>query len=441
MPDILVLGAGFVAGPFIRALLERDNVRIRVGDLEPDKAAALAGSHPRASSFGLDLRDQAALEIEVAGADLVASLVPYAFHPVVARACLRRGKHMVTTSYVSEAMRALDEEARRADVALINEVGLDPGIDHMEAMRLIHAAQADGGTIMGFTSFCGGLPAPEANDNPFGYKFSWSPRGVLLAGTNEARYLKDGREVYIPGGDLFDHFEIQTVPGLGRLEAYPNRNSLPYLDLYGIAGARTMFRGTYRYPGWCRTLKALAALGYLGREDRRLAGWSARDLTLALAGSPSGIDARTAAAARLETPPESDVLERMAWLGLFGDEPLGMENGSPLDVLERLMLGRLRYRPGERDMILLRHVLEVRTRTGGLERVVSTLVDYGQPDGDSSMSRTVGLPAAAAAGLLLDGKLRSRGVLVPVQPEIYGPILADLARRGIAFREERSGTA
>ncbi len=441
MPDILVLGAGFVAGPFVRALLERDDVRVRIGDLEPAKAAALAGTHPRASWFGLDLRDEAALEREVAASDLVASLVPYAFHPVVAGACLRRGKHMVTTSYASEAMRALDGEAKRAGVALVNEVGLDPGIDHMEAMRLIHSVQAEGGTVLGFTSYCGGLPAPEANDNPFGYKFSWSPRGVLLAGTNDARYLKDGREVFIPGGELFDHFETLPVPGLGLFEGYPNRNSLPYLDLYGIPGARTMFRGTYRYPGWCRTLKALADLGYLGREERPLGGRGAGDLTLALTGAPAGSDARAAAAGKLQIPASAAELERMAWLGLFEHRPLGLEKGSPLDVLERLMLDRLQYGVGERDMIILQHVLEVRTAAGREERITSTLIDYGQPGGDSSMSRTVGLPAAAAAGLLLDGKLGSRGVIIPTRPEIYEPVLADLAGRGIVFKEERSPAA
>jgi saccharopine dehydrogenase (NADP+, L-glutamate forming) len=436
MPNVLVLGAGFVAGPFIRALLERPDVRIRVGDLEPGKAAALAGSDPRASSFGLDLRNETALDAEVARTDLVASLVPYAFHPVVARACLRRGKNMVTTSYVSEAMRALDGEARRSGVALLNEVGLDPGIDHMEAMRMIHGVQAAGGTVVGFTSYCGGLPAPEANDNPFGYKFSWSPRGVLLAGTNEARYLKNGREVHIPGADLFDHFEILTLPGLGRLEAYPNRNSLPYLEAYGIPGAKTMFRGTFRYPGWCRTMKAIADLGLLGPEDRLLAGWSVRDLILALSGAPAGSDPRAAAAARLK-PEAGETLDRLAWLGLFEDAPLGLEHGSPLDVLERLMLRKLRYLPGERDMILLQHVVEARSERGEPFRITSTLIDYGLPNGDSSMSRTVGLPAAAAAGLLLDGKLSARGVLVPLRPEVYEPILSDLAGRGIVFRESR----
>lgn len=436
MPDILVLGAGFVAGPFVRYFLENPGLRVRIGDLEPDKAAALA-VHPRASSFGLDLRDEAALAREVAAADIVISLVPYAYHVTVARTCLRLGKNMVTTSYVSEAMRALDGEARRAGISILNEVGLDPGLDHMEAMRMIHGVQSAGGRVEGFTSYCGGLPAPEANTNPFGYKFSWSPRGVLLAGSNEARYLKDGREVRIPGGDLFDHFEVLTVPGLGTFEGYPNRNSLPYLEMYGIPGARTIFRGTYRYPGWCRTMKALADLGFLGQEDRILAGLSPRSLTLELADAPPGIEPRAAAAARLRLDPGSDVLERMAWLGLFDDGLIGLERGAPLDVLERLMVRKLRYEPRERDMILLRHVVEARTAAGRRVRIESTLTAYGIPGGDSAMARTVGLPAACGARLLLEGRLTGRGILIPTDPEVYRPILAELAGHGLVFEERR----
>jgi saccharopine dehydrogenase (NADP+, L-glutamate forming) len=437
MPKILVLGAGFVAGPFVRFFLEQENVLIRIGDLEPDKAAALAGGHPRASAFGLDLRDEPALDREVAAADIVISLVPYAFHVGIARACLRHRKNMVTTSYVSDAMRALDADAQRAGIVLLNEVGLDPGIDHMEAMRIIHGVQAAGGSVLGFTSYCGGLPAPEANTNPFGYKFSWSPRGVLLAGTNDAHYLKDGREIHIPGRDLFDHYALLPVPEMGLLEGYPNRNSIPYRTLYGVPEARTMLRGTYRYPGWCRTMKAIAALGYLGQEGRVLSGWSPRALTLALAEAAPGDEARAAAAARLGLDSASDVLDRMAWLGLFDDDLIGLAHGSPLDVLERLMLRKLRYEPGERDMILLQHVIEARLAGGRQVRIASTLAVYGIPGGDSAMARTVGLPAAAGARLLLEGRIARRGVLIPIWPEIYEPILAELAGRGLAFHERR----
>lgn len=439
MSRILVLGAGFVAGPFVRYFLDRPDVEIRVGDLEADKAAALAGAHPRVSAFGLDLQNEAALDAEVSVADVVISLVPYTFHPLVARACLRRGKHMVTTSYVGEAMRGFDAEAKAAGITILNEAGLDPGIDHMEAMRIIHGVKNRGGEVLGFTSYCGGLPAPEANTNPFGYKFSWSPRGVLLAGTNDACYLQEGREIRVPGPDLFEHYALIPVSEVGVFEGYPNRNSLPYIELYGIPETRTMFRGTFRYPGWCRTLKKISELGFLDPTVRDLTGLTVLDLTLALLGESSGTpDPRAVLVRRLDL--DSAIADRLAWLGLLQAQPLDRAQGSPLDVLERLMSGKLRYAPGERDMILLQHVIQVRAADGREETITSTLIDYGVPGGDSSMARTVGFPAASATRLLLEGKISRRGVLIPIHPEIYGPILTEIARFGIVFEERRTTT-
>ncbi len=345
---------------------------------------------------------------------------------------------MVTTSYVSEAMKNLDAEAKAAGIILLNEVGLDPGIDHMEAMRMIDGVHRSGGRVLGFTSYCGGLPAPESNTNPFGYKFSWSPRGVLLAGKNPARYLRDGLEFQIAAEDLFENFALRTVPGLGVFEGYPNRNSMPYIDVYGIQETKTMFRGTFRYPGWCATLKKIGDLGYLEQTERDLSGKSIRDLTLELAAAAGASDARSALAARLGLDPGGAVFGRLEWLGLLGREPVGLQKGSPLDVLERLMLAKLQYAPGERDMIVLQHVVEAQTADGRRERITSTLIDYGIPGGDSSMARTVGLPAAAGARLVLEGRIGGRGVLIPVVPEIYGPILEELRVHGIAFREERA---
>ena len=427
-----------MAGPLVRYFLDRPDVKVRIGDLEPHKAAALAAGRPRAASFGLDLKDEKALDAEVAGADVVVSLVPYVYHPVVARACIRHRRSMVTTSYVSEAMRSLDAEAKAAGIVLLNEVGLDPGIDHMEAMRLIDGVHRGGGRVLGFTSYCGGLPAPESNTNPYGYKFSWSPRGVLLAGKNAARYRLEGREIRIPAEDLFDHFEPWAFPGLGVFEGYPNRDSLPYLDVYGIPETRTMFRGTLRYPGWCATLKKIGALGYLDPADRDLSGRSVGDLTLELASAAGAADARAALAGRLNLDPSGEIMSRLEWLGLLDRTPLGLDRGSPLDVLERLMLAKLQYAPGERDMIILQHVIDAAASDGRRERITSTLVDYGIPGGDSSMARTVGLPAAAGVRLVLEGRIGSRGVLVPVIPEIYGPILAELRAQGIVFHEERT---
>lgn len=437
MKKVLVLGAGFVAGPLVRFFLEKPDVRVSVADIEPDKAAALAGSHPRGRAFALDLKDESALKNEIGAADVTVSLVPYVFHPVVARFCLAQKKNMVTTSYVSDAMKALDAEARQAGIVLLNEVGLDPGIDHMEAMRVIDDIRGRGGRVLGFRSYCGGLPAPEANTNPFGYKFSWSPRGVLLAGKNEARYLKDGREVVIPAVDLFQSYETVVVPGLATFEGYPNRNSIPYKDLYGVPEALDLFRGTFRWPGWCETLKKIGEWGLLDARESDWTGMTRRAFLARTAGLPEDVDLRRELAARWKIDPAAKLLERMAWLGLFEDAPLPGTSGSPLDLLEKMMLAKMLYGPRERDMIVLRHEFRAAYPDGTSERIVSTLIDYGISGGDSSMSRTVGLPAAAAANLVLEGRLKRTGVMIPISADIYGPILGELRSRGIVFREER----
>ncbi|MBN1939048.1 MAG: saccharopine dehydrogenase NADP-binding domain-containing protein [Candidatus Aminicenantes bacterium] len=438
MKNVLVLGAGFVAGPLVRYFFEKPGVRVSVADIEPEKAKVLAGDHPRGRAFGLDLNNKAALAGEIAAADVVVSLVPYLFHPVVARLCLAAGKPMVTTSYVSEAMRALDAEARTAGIPLVNEVGLDPGIDHMEAMRVIDEIHARGGRVVGFRSYCGGLPAPEANTNPFGYKFSWSPRGVLLAGKNEARYLADGREIVVPAAELFAGPERVEVAGLGVFDGYPNRNSVPYRDLYGIPEARTMFRGTFRWPGWCETLKKIGEWGLLDATESDWSGSTRKAVLAKAAGLPDSADLRRELAARWNLAPDAALLDRMAWLGLFEDGPLPASSGSPLDLLERLMLAKMLYEPGERDMIILRHEFEAAYPDGSGERIFSTLIDYGVPGGDSAMARTVGLPAAAAANLVLEGRVCRPGVLIPVSADLYAPILFEIKTRGIIFREERT---
>jgi saccharopine dehydrogenase-like NADP-dependent oxidoreductase len=307
----------------------------------------------------------------------------------------------------------------------------------MEALRVIREAQAAGGKVESFLSYCGGLPAPEANDNPLGYKFSWSPRGVLLASRNSARFLKDGRIVTIPAERLFASPALIGVPGLGNFEGYPNRDSAPYIETYGIPEARTCLRGTLRWPGWCETLMRLGEVGYLDLTERPLSGMTYGNLLYALAGASGGTDPRQAAAAKLGLPADAPVLNRLAWLGLYDDEPVPLAHGSPLDVLTARMVERLKYKPGERDMIVLRHEFLVRRTDGRLERIQSTLIDYGVPGGDSSMSRTVGLPVAIAARLVLEGRIRRTGVLIPTFPEAYLPILAELRTLGIEFREER----
>ncbi len=437
MKKILVFGAGLVARPLVQYLLDRPDFRVVVADVEPGRAARIVAGHPRGEAKVLSIEDRAAMAAEIGRADVVVSMVPYTFHPVIAAAAIDLGKNVVTASYVSPAMKEHDARAREKGVLILNELGLDPGIDHMEAMRIIHEVRSRGGRVLSFVSWCGGLPAPEANTNPFGYKFSWSPRGVLLASKNSARFLKDGTEVTIPAERLFADPATIPIEGLGEFEGYPNRDSVSYRDVYGIPEARTVLRGTLRYPGWCRTLMKIGELGFLDDAPRELAGRTFRDLSAELSKAAPGASVKTAAARRLGLAEDSDVIGRLEWLGLFEDKPLPVSKGSALDVLVAVMIDRLKYESGERDMIILQHEFIAEYPDGRKETIASCLIDYGVPGGDTSMSRTVGLPAGIGARLVAEGRIPLTGVRVPVFPEIYNPILDELAGQGIRFTETR----
>lgn len=435
MSQVLVLGAGLVARPLVQYLLDQPDFQVTVASRTVEKAGALIGDRPNGRALAFDIeREPERLDDLVAQADLAVSMLPYIHHLQVAQACLRYRRHLVTTSYVKDEMRALDGAARQAGVLFLNEIGLDPGIDHMSAMRIIDRAHANGGQVVSFRSYCGGLPAPEANTNPFGYKFSWSPRGVLLAGRNDARYLEDGQVVEVPNRRLFATRHTVPVEGVGDLEAYPNRDSLPYIQLYGIPEARTMYRGTLRYPGWCETWQKFVELGLLDLTEREdLVGMTYRQLLAHLIGRPETSDLRRDLAVHLNLPEDSPVLDRFEWLGLLSDDPLPPQR-TILDVLAVRMQERLQYAPGERDMVVLLHdfVAEYPDRR---ERIRSWLVDFGIPHGDTAMARTVGLPAAIATRLILQGVIRLTGVHIPVLPAIYEPVLAELEERGIRVEE------
>ena len=435
MQRVLILGAGLVARPLVRYLLEHPDFFVTVASRTVSKAQQMIAGHRQGQAIALDMANDDRLDLLVEEHDLAVSLLPSTHHVRVAQSCIAHGKHMVTTSYVSEAMRALDGAAKEAGIIILNEIGVDPGIDHMAAMKIIHRVQAAGGEITSFTSWCGGLPAPEANSNPLGYKFSWSPRGVIAAGRSAARFLRDGQEVFISGEELFDHYWMAPIEGLGDFEGYPNRNSLPYMETYGIPTTRGMFRGTLRNEGWCATLKKLGELGWFADERRDdLVGLTFRELSARLVGG-RGDNLKAALAAHLGIETDSQVMSNLAWLGLLSDDPLPAGRRTLLGVLAARMLQKMSYEPGERDMLILQHEF-LAQYPDGQERITSTLIDFGIPYGDSSMSRTVGLPAAIGVKMVLQGEISARGVLTPVLPEIYEPALAELEELGIRCVEK-----
>jgi saccharopine dehydrogenase (NADP+, L-glutamate forming) len=435
MKSVLVLGAGLVTRPLVQYLLKH-GFKVRVASRTVSKAEKLIGDHPsgEAIQWTVDKKDE--LRKMIGEADLAISLLPASYHAEVARTCIELRKNMATTSYVSPAMKALDDPAKKAGIVILNECGVDPGIDHMSAMRIIHAVEEKGGKVVSFMSYCGGLPAPEANTNPFGYKFSWSPKGVLLAGKNDGKYRKDGKEIMVPGKDLFAHHWTVDVPGFGELEAYPNRDSLGYIELYGLSGIPTMYRGTLRNQGWCETLKAMADLGYLGESEKNWKGKTFADLGWGLLGKKPSGDLRSDFAEKLDIPSDSFILDNFEWLGLLSNECLPLEEGGVIDIMTARMLEKMPYEPGERDMIILYHNFIAEYTGGRKEEITSTLIDYGIPNGDSSMSRTVSLPVAVGARMILEGRFEKPGVWVPVIPELYNPILDELETLEIKCEEK-----
>mmetsp|Transcript_26945 Transcript_26945/g.86625 ORF Transcript_26945/g.86625 Transcript_26945/m.86625 type:complete len:1038 (-) Transcript_26945:1363-4476(-) len=436
----LVLGSGLVSGPLLDYLCRIPDMQVTLGSADMQEAKLRASKSPRITPKHLDVGgDETRLASAVSEHDVVISLVPATFHTRVAQACLQKHKHLVTASYVSPDMRALDAEARRLGLTFLCELGLDPGIDHMSAMKMIEEARADGGAVESFESLCGGLPAPEAADNPLGYKFSWSPRGVLLAGRNPARYRALGAELRVAGEELFRSARpITILPSLS-LEHLPNRDSVPYGAAYDIAEAHTVYRGTLRYRGFSEIMHTAKALGLFSEEPLQGPPPATWGEMLARQLPNTGESVRDLLHRRLlltEPSPEAArrVLDGLSFLGLLSDEPYDASL-PPLDAFCKLLQSRLQYGPGERDMVLMHHRLGVRMANGERQTRLATLLAYGVPFGDSAMSTTVGLPAAIGSTLIMDGTIQRRGVVIPVHKDIYDPVLAELAKEGIAMTE------
>lgn len=434
--NVLILGAGMVSRPMVKYLFEKTDYQITMASRTVSKAEKIIGGNPNGTAISLNVKDDEHLEELVSNSDLTVSLLPYVFHVKVAKLCIKHKKPLVTTSYVSEEMKSLDSEAKNAGVLLLNECGLDPGIDHMSAMRVIHSVEEKEGKVTSFKSSTGALPSHEANTNPFGYKFSWAPRGVLLASKNPSKWLENGEIKEYPGEELFENYYIQDVPDLGSFENYPNRNSVPYKEIYGLKDSETVYRGTFRMTGWCETMRKIVALGWL--NDQPLDDFDGKtygDLTRYLIGAGKNDDLVKATAEKLCLDEYSAIIKRLGWLGLFSDEPLPADRDNPLDYLNVLTLKKMSLKPDERDMIVMHHEFTAEY-PDKKEHITSTLVEYGIPNDDSAVARTVSIPAAIAVKMILTGKINLSGVYIPVVADIYNPILDELETMNIKFVEK-----
>jgi saccharopine dehydrogenase-like NADP-dependent oxidoreductase len=434
---ILVLGAGLVSKPGVTYLLNDKNLKVTVASRTVSKAENLVRGFDNGIAHELNVKNVDELEKLIKENDIIVSLLPWIHHLKVADLCIQHNKHMATTSYVSEGMKKLDKKARDKGLLFLNEIGVDPGIDHMSAMKIIDEVHSEGGKIIHFYSYCGGLPAPEDNDNPFGYKFSWSPKGVVLASKNSAKYLENGKIVEVEGKDLFLDKRVEEIEGLGTFEVYPNRDSMPYKDLYGLHDAETVMRGTYRNVGWCDTFKKIVDLGLVDDSPvSNLEGKTYKQMMAGVVGAEEKEDVIEKTAANVGLSKDSEIIGRLEWLGLFSDDRVP-EYDNYLDILCHRLQEKLFYKKDEKDMLILRHKFTVENKDKSRDIITSTMIDFGIPGGDSSMARTVSLPLGIGVKLMAEGKINLTGVQISTKKEIYEPALKELEKLNIKLEEKR----
>jgi saccharopine dehydrogenase (NADP+, L-glutamate forming) len=440
MKQILILGAGLSATSLINYLLEHaeaEDWKIRLGDIDESLAASKINGHPRGESFGFDVNNEKQIAQEVQSCDIAVSLLPARFHPLIARACVDQNKHMVTASYVSDEMKALDKEAKEKGLTLLNELGVDPGIDHMSAMRVIDKIRDEGGKLQVFKSSTGGLIAPEYDNNPWNYKFTWNPRNVVLAGQSTACFIRNGRYKYIPYHQLFKRTEKTSVLDFGEFEIYPNRDSLSYRETYGLEDIPTIFRGTMRRPGYCAAWNVFVQLGmtddsieYVGDEDTTY-----RDFINSFLRYEPNTSVEDKLCEFMNLDPDGEIMKKLKWLGIFDKRPIGISGATPAQILQKLLEEKWALGKDDKDMIVMQHKFEYEHK-GERKGIKSSFAYIGKSQAETAMAFTVGTPAAIAVRLLATGKINLTGVHTPVIPELYNPILDELEKYGIRFIEE-----
>ena len=443
MKNILIIGAGKSSSALIKYLLDtsdKENLFLTIGDISTENAHKLINNHQNAIAIVLDVFDKKQREEQIQKADLVISMLPARFHLDVAKDCIAFNKHMVTASYISDEMKALDAEAKKKGLVFMNEIGLDPGIDHMSAMQIIDRIKDAGGKMLLFESFCGGIVAPESDNNLWNYKFTWNPRNVVLAGQGgAAMFIQEGTYKYIPYHKLFRRSEFLEVKGNGKFEAIANRDSLKYRSVYGLDDIPTMYRGTIRKVGFSRAWNIFVQLGmtddsYTIEESENM---SYRDfINLFVAYSPSdSVELKLRSYLKID---QDDVMwEKLIELDIFNPtKKIGLKNATPAQMLQNILEESWTLDENDKDMIVMQHLFGYELN-GERFQIESSFVVLGENQTYTAMSKTVGLPVGIAAVNILKGKIKTPGVQIPISKEVYEPILKELEAHGIIFSEEK----
>lgn len=440
MKKILIIGAGLSTIYLIDYLLENADQydwRITVGDISEDMARKKVNGHPRGKAKIFDINDDLESWRSIANADVVISMLPANMHHLVAEKCIDLRKPMLTASYATEQIKSLDEKARHADIPIMMELGLDPGIDHMSAMNVIHHIKESGGKLTSFYSFTGGLVAPEYDNNPWNYKFTWNPRNVVLAGSGVSTFIHNGQYKYIPYHRLFDRVLSRKILQLGDFEVYANRDSLKYREIYGLKDIASMYRGTIRRPGFSKAWNALVRLGCT-EDDYTLENsenMTYRDFINAYLRYDPDMPVEIKLQQYCHNSSDPIVFEKLKWLGIFDRRKIGLKNATPAQILQKILEEKWKMDPDDKDMILMQHEFKYVLNEED-KMLVSAMAVIGIDQEKTAMAITVGLPLAITTKLLLTEKINHKGVILPIHKDIYEPVLDELKTYGITFEEK-----
>ncbi len=440
MKKILIIGAGLSTSYLIDYLLEnaeKYDWEVTVGDISEERARKKVNGHPRGKAKIFDINDDLESWRSIAHSDVVISMLPARMHHLVAEKCMDLRKPMLTASYVTDQIKSLEEKAKRANVPIIMEVGLDPGIDHMSAMSVINRIKEEGGTINSFYSFTGGLVAPESDNNPWNYKFTWNPRNVVLAGMGVSTFIHNGMYKYIPYHRLFDRALKRKILHLGEFEIYANRDSLKYREIYGLKDVPSIFRGTIRRPGFCKAWNVFVRLGcteddYIIENSENL---TYRDFINSYLRYEPTMPVEIKLQEYCQNATDPVVFEKLKWLGIFDKRKVGIKNATPAQILQKILEEKWKMDPEDKDMILMQHEFKY-TLNDEDKMLVSAMAVKGIDPNQTAMAITVGLPLAITTKLLLTGKIKHTGIVIPIHKDIYEPVLAELETFGIQFEEK-----